>query len=169
MIGFLTRFHYLTRILLNQLCWKIFCKLYSSSGNQSLLSRNTGKRKNLLNENVLLELKSSRRNCMYQNEYRILLTRQQSHVFWCLLWQTLIDSCCLLDRDTQDRRGWHCVQEEDGGEGGDTWVGFEQQNHRQHWSQDRTRLSALLQEMTQIKYFNEKLIDNNWGATLLCS
>ena len=90
-------------------------------------------------------------------------TRQQSHVFWCLLWQTLIDECCLLDRDTQDRRGWHCVQEEDGGEGGDTWVGFEQQNHRQHWSQDRTRLSALLQEMTQIKYFNEKLIDNNWS------
>ena len=75
MIGFLTRFNYLTRILLNLLCWKIFCKLCSSSGNQSLLSRNTGKRKNLLNENVLLELKSSSRNCMYQNEYRILLSQ----------------------------------------------------------------------------------------------
>jgi len=41
--------------------------------------------------------------------------RQQSHVFWCLLWQTLIDGCCLLVWDTQDRRGLHRVQEEDGG------------------------------------------------------
>jgi len=58
-----------------------------------------------------------------------------------------------------------------GAKAGDTWVGFEQQNHRQHGSQDsQTRLSALLREMTQIKYFNEKLIDNNnWSSIILGS
>ena len=67
-------------------------------------------------------------------------------------------------RDTHDGWGWHRVQGEDGGWGGGTWDCFEQQNHSQHGSRgSRTRLSALLQEMTQIKYFNEKLIDNNWG------
>ena len=39
------------------------------------------------------------------------------------------------------------------------WV--EQQNHSLHASQGR--MSALLREMTQIKYFIEKLIDNNWS------
>jgi len=105
MIGFLTRFHYLTRILLNLLlCWMI-CKLWSSSGNQSLLSTKKGKKISyLLNENILLELKSSRRNCMYQNGKWILLNRQQSHVSWCLLWQTLMDGWCQLDRD--QRHTW---------------------------------------------------------------
>jgi len=40
-------------------------------------------------------------------------------------------------------------------------VGVEQQNHSLHASQGR--MSALLREMTQIKYFIEKLIDNNWS------